>query len=382
MQLVRSGRGRDLRVDFCRGLALWWIFTDHIAGNVLNNYSLHNVTICDAAEVFVLLAGFAGAKAYAGVMDRSGWRSAAVKAIKRARTLYLAHLLLFAVYATQVWYAATVMDQPQYVAEIHLEWFARVPFRAVLESLLLRYQPSLLNILPLYVVLLLMYAAAMPLLHRPWRLVALSVAVYLTARIGHINLPGWGGTGWYFDPLAWQFLFVTGALLGYVPLRRPRTVWPLDVLAVLVLGFGLVMVRVVHPNPSLASLLPVSVEHALVGADKTYLSGSRLISILALVWVVARLVPVEAAWLRSVPAGLVELLGQHSLPVFCTGIVLGFPCQIALAADPGPLMQFAVNGGGALIMLLVAATAAWLRQRPQPTKAAASAVEPRPPLPS
>ena len=33
MALQRSRR--DLRVDFFRGLALWWIFTDHVPGDVL-----------------------------------------------------------------------------------------------------------------------------------------------------------------------------------------------------------------------------------------------------------------------------------------------------------------------------------------------------------
>ena len=40
MELIRSGRRRDLRVDFFRGLALWWIYTDHIPGDVLGDYSM------------------------------------------------------------------------------------------------------------------------------------------------------------------------------------------------------------------------------------------------------------------------------------------------------------------------------------------------------
>ena len=40
MELIRSSRRRDLRVDFFRGLALWWIYTDHIPGDVLGDYSL------------------------------------------------------------------------------------------------------------------------------------------------------------------------------------------------------------------------------------------------------------------------------------------------------------------------------------------------------
>ena len=56
MSLIRSNQRRDLRVDFFRGLALWWIYTDHIPGDVLGDYSLRNFAMCDATEVFVLLA--------------------------------------------------------------------------------------------------------------------------------------------------------------------------------------------------------------------------------------------------------------------------------------------------------------------------------------
>ena len=51
MQLIRSNRSRDLRVDFFRGLALWWIYTDHIPGDVLGDYSLRNFAMCDATRV-------------------------------------------------------------------------------------------------------------------------------------------------------------------------------------------------------------------------------------------------------------------------------------------------------------------------------------------
>jgi hypothetical protein len=61
MSLVRENR--DLRIDFFRGLALWWIFSDHVPGNVLGDYSLRNFALCDATEVFVLLAGVSAGSA-------------------------------------------------------------------------------------------------------------------------------------------------------------------------------------------------------------------------------------------------------------------------------------------------------------------------------
>ena len=37
------------------------------------------------------------------------------------------------------------------------------------------------------------------------------------ARLLDLNLPNWIDGGWFFNPLAWQVLFLTGAALGYAP---------------------------------------------------------------------------------------------------------------------------------------------------------------------
>src|ERR1700743_2832614 len=60
---VRSSR-RDPRIDVFRGLSLLMIFIDHIPQNALGVTTLHNFSFSDAAEVFVLLAGFSSMLAY------------------------------------------------------------------------------------------------------------------------------------------------------------------------------------------------------------------------------------------------------------------------------------------------------------------------------
>ena len=121
MQLVRRNRERDLRVDFFRGLALWWIYTDHIPGDVLGDYSLRNFAMCDATEVFVLLAGFGGGIAYGSVMNRQGYLYAAADTLRRAWTLYVAHIFLFVVYTAQVAYSAAALDRTFYLEETRLD---------------------------------------------------------------------------------------------------------------------------------------------------------------------------------------------------------------------------------------------------------------------
>jgi hypothetical protein len=361
MQLIRANRSRDLRVDFFRGLALWWIYTDHIPGDVLGDYSLRNFAMCDATEVFVLLAGFGAGLAYGSELNRQGYLYAAADTLRRAWTLYIAHIFLFVVYTAQVAYSAAALDRVSYLEETRLDVLADAPYRALLEALLLRFQPNLLNILPLYVALLLIFALALPLLRKPVLLFVASLAVYVVVRFTGINLPAWTGEGWFFNPLAWQLLFMIGAILSYSPPPMPRKRWPVDVFAVLVLVAGLIVIWVIDIHPRILSSMPAPVIRFVITEDKTGLHPFRLLSILSLAWLTIRLVPFGAGWLHTRIAAPLILIGQNSLSVFCSGIFLGFLARLGLEADDGVAMQVAVNLLGALAMLAVGGLAAWYR---------------------
>ena len=363
MALIRSNRRRDLRVDFFRGLALWWIYTDHIPGDVLGNYSLRNFAMCDATEVFVLLAGFGAGIAYGSEMDRQGYLYAAADTLRRAWTLYVAHIFLFVVYTAQVAYSATALDRTFYLEETRLDVLADAPYRALLEALLLRFQPNLLNILPLYVALLLIFAVALPLLRKPAVLFAVSLAGYAAVRITGVNVSAWTGEGWFFNPFAWQFLFMIGAIMAYAPPAMPRLRWPIDAAAVLVLAAGVVVIWVIDTHPRILASMPAAVIRFVITEDKTGLHPFRLLSILSLAWLTMHAVPRDAAWLRSRGAAPLVLLGQNSLPVFCSGIFFGFLARLGLEADEGAAMQLAVNLFGALAMLAVGGLAAWYREK-------------------
>ena len=369
MTLIRTGRTRDLRADFFRGLALWWIYTDHIPGNELAHYSLQNFAMCDATEIFVLLAGYGAGLAYGGTMLRQGYLYAAADVLRRCWTLYVAHIFLFVVYTAQVAYSATLLDRGSYLEETGLDVLADEPYRALLNALVLRFQPSLLNILPLYIVLLLFLALALPLLRRPKLLLGVSFALYVVVRVTGANLIASTGQGWYFDPFAWQFLLMIGAVLAFAPPPMPRIRRPIDVLAAAVLLAGLIVIWVIDTHPRILAQMPDAVIRFVITEDKTGLHPFRLASILSLLWVVIRIVPFSAGWLRSRPAGLLVLLGQNSLPVFCSGIFFGFIARLGLEYDDRAYMQVLVNLFGAVSMLAVAALAAWYRGK---SRAAAS----------
>ena len=131
--LIRQDR--DLRVDFFRGLALWIIFVNHIPGNWLGLVTPRNYVLADAAETFVLLAGYGAGLAYGRLMDRQGWFFAVSRVLGRVFTLYVAHIFLLVVFTAQVGYSADRLDAHVYLDELQLDPFAREPYRALLEAL-------------------------------------------------------------------------------------------------------------------------------------------------------------------------------------------------------------------------------------------------------
>ena len=363
--MVLIGSNRDLRIDFFRGVALWWIFMDHIPDNWLAQFSLRNFALCDATEIFVLLAGYAAGLAYGHSMDRHGWLFAGADVLRRAWVLYIAHIFLFVVFSAQVSYSATALDRSEYLDEIHLDVLAEAPYRAMLEALLLSFQPAYLNILPMYVALLTMFALVLPLLRWPLMLFALSLTAYTTARGTGYNFPSWTGGGWYFNPVTWQLLFVIGSILAYKPPRFPVKPAIVDFVAIFFVMIGVLLLWLIWPYPEVTARFPAAAARILLSVDKEGLHPMRLLSILALAWLVSRRVPINASWLKSWFAQPLVICGQHSLPVFCAGIFLSFLGRLAMEERAGWTVQAGVNITGLAALVAVGALAAWYKRKGQ-----------------
>src|SRR3954462_10809283 len=86
---ARAAEGRDLRLDFFRGLALIFIFIDHIPDNVVAWFTLHVVAFCDAAEMFIFISGYTAALAYAPVFVREGVAMGFARVYRRVWQLYV-----------------------------------------------------------------------------------------------------------------------------------------------------------------------------------------------------------------------------------------------------------------------------------------------------
>ncbi len=78
-----DGDRRDLRLDACRGLALWFIFIDHIPNNALSWLTLRNYGFSDTSEVFVFVSGYTCMLAEGGGLTEEGWITIVARALRR-----------------------------------------------------------------------------------------------------------------------------------------------------------------------------------------------------------------------------------------------------------------------------------------------------------
>ena len=342
---------RDHRVDALRGLALLMMFVDHIPQNLLNRFTMRNIGFADAAEIFVLLAGFASMLAYGRAFATSGWRVGVGRIGRRILKLYIFQLglVLVSIYLIRTW-SNFHPTSPDYL-EPELAHGHRTIWRAAFLLAL----PANLNILPLYIALL----ATFPLI---WGLMQYglaaalvpSAALWLAVNLDPaINVPNWlDPDGWYFNPFAWQFLFALGAAGATVTARTggslPRHGW-LVASAWIYLGLSAIE-AFPYGQYGLPSLAPL----ALTVSGKTSLAPLRLLDVLSIFYLV-----MSSGVARQVAESRVgrvfALLGRHSLEVFTAGTFIDLLGKLAFdALGQGIAMQVAVNGLGISLLFALA----------------------------
>ena len=128
---TRANQDRDLRIDFFRGVALLMIFINHVPGNALSALTLKQVALADAAEMFVLIAGYASVLAYGRLAETRGLAGAVRAVLGRIRDLFAAHLLLVALGASGIALAAWHFENPLYFEHVNLTPFSYDPFGAI-----------------------------------------------------------------------------------------------------------------------------------------------------------------------------------------------------------------------------------------------------------
>jgi hypothetical protein len=357
---------RDLRLDLFRGIGLWMIFLDHVPDDVVAWLTLRNYGFSDAAEFFVFISGYLAGFIYIPIMRNGQFFAATKRLLARAWQMYMAHILLFLIFTAQIARTARRFDNPMYRDEFNVANFLEHPDVLIGQALTLRYKPVDLDVLPLYIVLV----ASAPLilwclLRRPNLTLLASAVLYILARIFDLNLASYpAGTHWYFNPFAWQLMFVFGAWCGsggiaqIQGLLRSRVA--LTVAAAWLL-FSFLIVMTWHV-PFLETLVPKWMIKTIYPIDKTDLDMLRFTHFLALAFVVVRYVPRNSRLLNSSLVRPLVLCGRHSLPLFCIGVFLSFGAHWFLVQYSHSIIaQLGVSAAGMLIMV----TIAWLLDRIQ-----------------
>jgi hypothetical protein len=276
-------------------------------------------------------------------------------------------VFLFAIYLAEIAYVATSFENPLYAEEMNILDFLKNPDQTIIQALLLKFKPANMDVLPLYIVLLLFFPPILWLLQRgPTIALAVSVAIYVAAWWFGLNLPGYPEGVWYFNPFAWQLLFVFGAwcALGGATRLGPALRSPITMtIAFAYIGFAF-FVALTWYVPGLTRYvhLPVWLEDLIYPIDKTNLDVLRFAHFLALAAVTVRFVPRNWPLLQSWVAYPAILCGQHSLEIFCLGVFLAFAGHFALVEVSGEIwMQFLISALGILIMIGTAALISWYK---------------------
>jgi hypothetical protein len=329
-------------IDFWRGFALVTIFVNHIPGLYFERFTHRNVSLSDSAELFVLLAGWAMRKLVDSLPREVSTAWLVFRLEGRALDVYVAQLVITEIAIAVLAGAAILMDAPFLLDWHNASAVFNDPVRAHIGVVILSHQLGYFNILPLYVILM-VGTPLIALIYRlvPFALLPVSFALYAATLILGVNLPTWPVEGtWFFNPLAWQMIFVLGFVAGGTNglggfVRRHHGILRWMATPVVVLG-ALAAATRFSPDP-----IDVPAPTLVFMFSKTFLSPARLLHMLAL----ALLFGGTYKWIGpSSPriSGYLSLLGRNSLNVFCAASLLSLIGQILRFAFGGSFATDAI----------------------------------------
>lgn len=323
---------RDITLDSLRGLFLAIMTVDHLV-LPLSSYTIHALGFISAAECFVFLSGYVAGIVYTKLRINYGKQQLWQAALQRAGTIYLAHmsvfLLLLVTGLCSNFFASAWKSNIYNLADPLL---LNKPLLALALGSVLLYQPTFLDVLPLYFILVLL----MPFLleqfikGRSLMVISFSVGIWFIAQFGVLGLITSAVTKYLpihlgaFDILAWQLIFVVGLYLGFLKYQQRELTYLLNnklLVISLVVATLLFLLR--------QDLIVINFLENETIISKERLGLLRLVNFATLVYLVGLLKSkfnklFEWQWLSG--------LGQHSLQVFAFHVGLIFllaPMQIS-----------------------------------------------------
>ncbi|HLZ01161.1 MAG TPA: OpgC domain-containing protein [Bradyrhizobium sp.] len=360
---------RDVRLDACRGVALWFVFLDHIPNNIGSWLTLRYYGFSDTTEVFMFVSGVTCALAYGRIRLRDGWLAVISHTLRRSWEIYAAFLILTIACGVMVYLAGG----SQFADETNTKFLLQDSGVALAHASILQYRPVNTDVLPTFVVFHLMFAPLLWLLVKiPDVTLGTSLLIYLLARSYGWNLAEWPSHAWYFNPFAWQLLVILGAwwaMRGRQKLGRYLTTPIATSLAASYLLFSLVVALSWSIKP-LEALIPPLLAKLIYPIDKSGLDPLRLLHFVALAVVLSRFLRPDWRGLTAPVLRSAVRCGENSLEVYCVGVLLSLAGHMLLVkVSSGIAMQLIVSASGILFLVAFATVLTWIgirsRQHPK-----------------
>jgi hypothetical protein len=333
---LRATDRRIVVLDVLRGVCFVLMTMDHLPGDPFLRFSNPNYGIAGfftAALGFVFLSGLVAGIVYEKHRSTYGSRSTSIRILRRMRGLYLTQVLLCLVLL------AAVSLHLHGAAQWHLDLFGSDPWKGLVFSLTLLYEPEYLGILPMYCLFLLCTPFVLHQFEkgRVRLVLAVSFALWLAAGLMlHPSTNSHGVDFGAFNPLSYQLLFIIGVAFGAGKISldrlstRQRQVLIASSAGVALLFFALRQEYALDGpvNPLLDRLANMF--------SAVELGPLRLLNFAAfavvLYWIFRK---VNWSEIHAVSVRWLGFVGRHSLPVFAWSILATYAAVAVLPAHPG-----------------------------------------------
>jgi hypothetical protein len=324
-------------LDALRGLMLVWITCTHLP-TILSTYVNQPFGFFAATEGFIFLSALFTGRIYFRIAERDGYGAMWRKLGMRTGKLYCYQLLLLA-FAFVIEAPIAAHGNTPAVHNLLDFYFSAGRTRAFIDAALMLYRPPLLDILPIYIVLLALTPLALTLGERfGWKYALTGgFTLWLLAQFGfrsfvyhvqsrafglHIPLNEMGA----FDLWAWQLWWLVGLWLG---VRWAKNDFRLDWVKQMAVPAAIVAVFfLVLRYAQVAGVVTFGKSGLLF--DKWDFGVGRMIDFTAVAVLAIRFRSV----LRPFAIRPLVMLGQSSLSVFCVHLLCVFFALTLMKSDP------------------------------------------------
>lgn len=353
---------RDIRFDVCRGIALWFIFLNHIPHNIASWATISRYGFSDTTELFMFVSGATCALAYGQVWRQSGWAAVAAHTIRRSWEIYSALLILTLACALFVHF----LGEDRLYDETNTRVWFENPGSTIWRAAILEYRPVNTDVLPTFVLFHLFFGPLLWLLEKmPNVALGASMLLYVLVQLFGWNLPEWPTNSWFFNPFAWQLLVVLGAwwaIYGRRTWKARLRSNAVVVGAVLYLAFAFAIAMSWSFEP-LGNLVPSALARLLYPIDKSDLDPLRVMHFLAIAIIVLKFVPRDWKVLTTPILVAAVKCGENSLEIYCISVLLSLAGHALLIdVSSGIWMQFVVSSVGIAILIASGVGLTWLKR--------------------